>query len=250
MNGDLYRFAKSKLFYGIIAAAGVIALALVVLARQDIRLGISVFGSLTAFRGIDDMVRIGVQYQKGLGIFLAVLISVFIGQEYAWKTWQHKWLTSKNRVSIYLSKAVLSAAVSVLLFLFFEAVVLLCSGRAGAILTGDYIAMTLGGCFMYAALGSVLCMLSMLIRSNVASAVVCLGYVLFSESLGSLIKTVGGMTDATAKISEWIAGHTIHGMSVILCGASVSILPVLCNAVVIMALATVTGMLFFRKYEL
>jgi ABC-type transport system involved in multi-copper enzyme maturation permease subunit len=242
-NSDPYRFTKSKLLYGMAALTCAIAFALVLLVRQDIRIGISVFGDLTAFRGIDDMLRIGVQYQKGLGIFLAVLISVFIGQEYAWKTWQHKWIASKSRAHIYLSKAALSAAVSVAIFLLFEAVVLLCSGQAGAMLTGGYAAMMLGGCFLYAALGSVLCMLSMLIRSNIASTVACLGYVLFSESLISLLRTGGSFP-------EWIAAHTIYGVSTALFAAPVSILPVLCNAIAIMALSTTTGLLLFRKYEL
>jgi len=247
LNGDLYRFAKSKLLYGLAALTCAIAFALVMLVRQDIRIGISVFGDLTAFRGIDDMIRIGVQYQKGLGLFLAVVISVFIGQEYAWKTWQHKWITSKSRARIYLSKAALSSAVSVFIFLLFEALVLLCSGQMQQILTGSYAAMILGGCSLYAALGAVLCMISMLIKSNIASAVVCLGYVLFSESLISLLRSIGG------SFAEWVAAHTIYGMSALLCGASVSlgsVWTVILNAVIIMGLAAVFGMFFFRKAEL
>jgi len=243
LNGDLYRFAKSKLLYGMAALTGAIAFALVMLVRQDIRIGISVFGDLTAFRGIDDMIRIGVQYQKGLGLFLAVLISVFIGQEYAWKTWQHKWITSKSRARIYLSKAALSSAVSAAIFLLFEAVVLLCSGQMQQILTGSYAAMILGGCFMYAALGVALCMISMLIRSNIASMVVCLGYVLFNESLISPLRSIGG------SFAEWVAAHTIYGMSqAVYAGAYVW--PVLLNAVIIMGFAAAFGMFFFRKAEL
>ena len=77
LKSDLYRFGKSKLFYGIAAFTGMIAFLLIMLIHQDIRLGVSVLGDLTAFRKIDDIIRIGVEYHKGLGILVAVLISVF-----------------------------------------------------------------------------------------------------------------------------------------------------------------------------
>ncbi len=119
-KGDLYRIGKSKLFYGIAAFTCIIAFLLTMLVRQDIRLGISIFGDLTAFIKTDDIIRIGIEYQKGLGIFVAILISVFIGQEYQWQTWQQKWMISKNRIFMYLSKAALSSAVSVVIFLIFK----------------------------------------------------------------------------------------------------------------------------------
>ena len=116
------------LFYGIAVVTIIMATVLMLMIRQDIRMGISVFGNLTALRNADDIIRIGVQYHKGLGIFAAILTSVFIGQEYNWKTWQHKWITNNSRAGIYLSKATLSAVVSVVIFLLFQAVAVLCSG--------------------------------------------------------------------------------------------------------------------------
>ncbi|MDD4347341.1 MAG: hypothetical protein PHZ11_10805 [Desulfitobacteriaceae bacterium] len=153
-KSDLYRFGKSKLFYDIAVFTCIIAFLLIMLMRQDIRLGISIFGDLTAFKKIDDIIRIGIAYQKGLGILVAVLISIFIGQEYQWQTWQQKWMTSKNRIFIYLSKAVLSSAVSAAIFLIFQIVALLSSRRIQEILTPEYAGMVIGGVFIYAALGS------------------------------------------------------------------------------------------------
>ena len=118
----------------------------------------------------------------------AVLISVFIGQEYQWKTWQHKWVTNKSRPHIYLSKAILSSAVSIMIFLLFETVTLLFSGQIGEMMTGEYLAMILCSVFIYAALGTVICLFSMLIKNSTASAIVCLCYILFSETLVSVVK--------------------------------------------------------------
>ncbi len=53
---------------------------LMILNGQDIRIGISIFGNLTTFISPEDVIALGVQYQKGLGIIVAVFISVFIGQ--------------------------------------------------------------------------------------------------------------------------------------------------------------------------
>jgi hypothetical protein len=215
--------------------------------------GISVIGDLTAFKTFEDVVHIGAKYQKGLGFLIAVLISVFIGQEYQWKTWQHKWVTNKNRYFIYLSKAALSSAVSVMIFLLFEIAALLCSGQIGDMLTGEYATMITCSIFIYAALGSVICLLSMLIKNSTASTLMCLGYVLFSETLVSLIIKMSSFSDIAARFTKWVIQHSIYGMSSIISGGSVSsnlIIPFLINLLVIMIISTAIGLFFFRKYEL
>jgi ABC-type transport system involved in multi-copper enzyme maturation permease subunit len=252
-KSDLYRFGKSKLFYGVAAFTCSIAFSLIMLMRQDIRLGISVFGNLTAFKGIDDIIRIGIAYQKGLGILVAVLISVFIGQEYQWQTWQQKWLTNKNRIYIYLSKAVLSSAVSAAIFLIYQIVALLSSGQIQEMLTPEYACMMIGSIFIYAALGSVICMFSMLVKSSTVSIIACLGYVLFSETLISLIRNLGSFSDTIARLVEWGVKHSIYGMSSIVSGASVSAdfaITILINSLAIMLLSTAIGVFLFRKCEL
>ncbi len=244
---------KSKLLYGVTAFAGIIAFLLIMLVRQGIRLGISVFGDLTAFRNIDDVVRIGIKYQKGLGILVAVLISVFIGQEYKWKTWQQKWLTNKSRIFIYLSKAIISSAVSTAIFLIFQTVALLSSGLIREISTPEYAAIIISGVFIYAALGSVLCLLSMLVKSDTASVIVCLGYILLGETLASAVRNLSNFSDTATRLVEWVVEHSIYGMSSVVSGASFSTdlaMTVLINSLIITLVSTVIGSLIFRKYEL
>lgn len=253
LKSDLFRFKKSRMFYGFTALTCLIAGFLMIFTRQDIRLGISIFGKVTAFKTVEDIVNIGVQYQKGLGILVAVLLSVFIGQEYEWKTWQHKWIIGKSRTNIYISKALLSSTVSMAVFLMFEITALLCSGQIHNMFTNGYVLMIIHGSLIYAALGSVICMFSMLIKSSTASIIVCLGYVLFSETLISIIKGIGGLTETTTRVSEWITNHSIYGMSLFVSGTSISaasILPIFLNSAVIIILSSVTGLLIFRKYAL
>lgn len=253
ISGDFYRMGKSKLFYGLMVAASIIALFLVSMIRQDIRLGISIFGDLTAFKGINDIVRIGIEYHKGLGIFAAVLLSIFIGQEYQWNTWQHKWMAEKSRTSIYLSKAVISSVTSSMLFMLFELIVLLGSGQMNLLFASGYGDTMICGLFLYAALGSVICMLSMLIRNNTAASIVCLCYVVFSETFVSIIKNISNAFPAISKIAIWVTEHTVYGISTMISATSfqsAQTRPLLLNAVVIMILSTVFGLLVFRKYEL
>jgi ABC-type transport system involved in multi-copper enzyme maturation permease subunit len=253
LKSDFYRFGKSKLFYGFAAFTALMAFSLMMLIRQDIRLGISVFGELTAFRGTEDIIRIGIQYQKGLGIFAAVLLSGFIGQEYQWKTWQHKWITNRSRVCIYLSKVVFSLAGSAAIFLIYETVALLCSGQTQNILSKDYAATLVCGVFVYAALGTVICLLSMLIRNSMASTIISLCYVLFAETLASAVRNISGFSAAAGRFVEFCIRHSVYGMQAIVSGADFSAdlaAGIVINVLAIMLLSTALGLIVFRKYEL
>lgn len=253
VRSDIYRMRKSKLFYGVIAVAGFIAFLLMMLNRQDIRLGISVFGNLTTFISVEDIVRLGIEYQKGLGIIVAVFISVFIGREYQWNTWQHKWLISKSRLSMYISKMLLSMFTSAMVFLLFEIIVLVCSGQISYLLMSDYVVTVLCGCAIYAALGAVLSLFSMLIKSNVAAIVVSMGYVLFSETLVTVIQNASNLSEITSKIAGWYYQHSIYGMSSILCNTAIttsSITSIVLTSLAIVVISALIGMAFFRKYEL
>ena len=253
LRADLYRLGRSKLFYGIMAFTGILAFFLMMIMRQDIRIGISVFGNLTAFKGIEDVIRIGIEYQKGLGILIAILISVFIGQEYQWKTWQHKWIIGKSRTHIYLSKAIISSATSAAVFLLFELIALFSSGQISNILRSEYIAMIICGFAVYATLGGIICLLSILIKNNTVATIFCLFYILFSETFWSVLRNLGSFSSSTIKIVEFSMRHSIYGMSMIISSTSFSMdmmISIGINSAVIMLISTVFGLIVFRKYEL
>ena len=253
LKSDLYRLSRSGLLYALMAVSALIALLLTMAIRQDIRIGISVFGNMTAFRGIDDIVRVGIQFYKGLGVIVAILLSVFIGQEYGWGTWQHKWMTNKSRCGIYLSKAVSGVIGSTGIFLAYQMTVLLCGGQIRAKLTAAYAATMLSGFCLYAALGVVICMLSMLIKNNTASVIVCLCYVLFCETMASVMNGIGNVNVVVGHIVAFIGKHSLYGMSVLVSGAVDSpglALFVVRNVCLILSISTAFGLTVFRRYEL
>lgn len=253
IHSDIYRMRKSNLLYGVIALSGFIAFLLVMLNRQDIRLGISIFGNLTTFISAEDVVRLGIEYQKGLGIIVAVFISVFIGREYQWNTWQHKWLISKSRLGMYLSKAILSAAVSALTFLIFELSALLFSGQTNVLLANGYVTILFCGGMVYIALGAVLCFISMLIKNSTTSVIVALGYILFSETFVTVLQNIGSVSAILEKIVAWCVQHSIYGISSALATTSMTpevIRTTITSSFIIFTVITITGMLLFHKYEL
>lgn len=120
-------------------------------------------------------------------------------------------------------------------------------------LTQEYARMMISTVFIYAALGSVICLLSMLIKNSTASTIVCFGYVLFSETLVSVIKNLSSFFDISTKVMEWGVQHSIYGMSSIVSGTSVSTgitMSIMMNSLTIMLLSTTIGLFLFRKYEL
>lgn len=253
MSGDVYRIKKNRLFYGAITFAALISFLLMTLNRQDIRLGISIFGNLTTFISAKDVITLGVQYQKGLGLVAAIFVSIFIGQEYQWNTWQHKWLIGKSRYGMYFSKAILSAMVSALTFLVFELSAFLFSGQMGNLLAGDYVTILLCGSVIYMALGAVLCFISMLIKNSTTSVIVALGYILFSETISTVLQNVGSVSAITEKITSWYVQHSIYGMSLALATASTTpmlVISIVISSIAIFAVTTIIGMLLFHKYEL
>lgn len=253
LRSDFYRLGKSKLLYVIIVLASIVPLFMMMSMRQDIRVGISVLGNLTTFKEIEDIIRVGTEYQKGLGISIAILISVWIGQEYQWKTWQHKWIINRSRIDIYLSKSIISSVISSSLFLLFELIALLSSGQISNIILSGYVLSVICGITVYATLGSVLCLLSMLIKNNTASTIICLCYVLFSETLWSIIRNLSGFSSSLIKIVELGMRHSIYGMSTIISSTSFSsnmVMGIVINSVLIMIIVTVLGLTVFRKYQL
>lgn len=253
MNGDIYRAKKSKLLYGVLAFSAFIALFLMILNRNDIRLGVSIFGNLTAFISAEDVLKLGSQYQKGLGIVVAIFVATFIGQEYQWNTWQHKWLIGKHRTWMYFSKLVISSMVSIIVFLIFELIALLCSGQIIELFKNGYMIMLLCGSLIYAALGAVLCLISMLIKGNIASIVATLGYIFVGETLSTVLRSISSSSVTLAKIVTWGIQHSIYGMSSTLSTAPLtvtSVFPIAISALGIWIITTIIGMMFFRRYEL
>lgn len=252
-KSDLYRLTKSKVLYAVLAISVVIAMAFNILLLQDIRLGISIFGNLTISKSVNDVVIIGLSYNKILGILVAIIVSVFIGQEYLWKTWKYKLITNRKRSNLYLSKAITSALISVSIFLIYELIVLLFSGQLTKLMTVDFLGIILCGIFIYAALGSVICLISILIKNCIGAIIASLCYVIFTETVIGAIKAITIPTTAINRFISWLIGHTLYGLTSSVSTSAISVgivITTIISCAIILFLTTFAGIFFFRKYEL
>lgn len=244
---DFYRLAKSKSLYAILAVAVLVSGFLSLVLRSDVRIGISIFGNLTTFKSIGDLVVIGTQYYKGLGFLVAIIVSVFIGQEYLWKTLGNKSTAIRSRLHIYLSKTLLLCVISLITYIVFQCTVLLLSGQHEMLLTSQYFLMMISGIFPYIALGSVFTLISTLMKNNVYAVIACLGYVLLSEIFVSLTQNIASVIPFT----EVVIKHSVYGMSqAVNMSVTVSgVLYLLVNALFTILISTIVGFLVFRRQE-
>jgi len=245
---DFYRISKGTLFYSMMFFVSAISLFFTMIVRH-VNLGIYVSGYVMEFRNVYDVIQTGILYQRGLGILVAILIAVFIGQEYQWKTWQHKWLAKKNRIQIYLSKLIVSSTLSILIFLIFQIIALIFSTQPMNILTLNYATTIIGGIAIYATLGAVMCMLSMLIKNGTWSVIACLCYVLLGETLLFGIGNLSRFSETTSRIVDWGIRHSVYGMALRV-SEDYNVIFIIINALTIIFLSTTVGLMIFRKYEL
>ena len=122
----------------------------------------------------------------------------------------------------------------------------------GELASRGYAALIMNGVFVYVALGAVICMLSMLIRNNIASIIASLVFVVFSESLTSLIGTISRASDATASIGSFIIRHSLYGLSLRASEANSlnMMVGIGVNSLAIVMLSVCIGLILFRRYEL
>ena len=254
LKSDLYRLTNSKILYGLSFFVAVVAVLFVIMIRSDISLGIYALGNVVEIGRMEDIIGLGIQYHNGLlGVVVAMILSVWIGQEYQWNTWQYKWVTSKSRRYMYLAKAIISALVSVAIFLLYQLVALFSSGQVGIILSWNYMSLIIGGIFVYGALGTVICLMTMSAKNNVVGVVVCLCYVLFIESLLFAVSIGANHIAIAGRIVDWGIRHSIYGMTAAVVRMDLTpgqILGIGFNGIIIMILATILGMFVFEKCEL
>ncbi len=248
IKNDFYRLVCSKLFYIVLGVSMLISAFLSLVLRSDIRIGISIFGNLTTFKGVEDLVLIGTQYYKGLGFLIAIIISIFIGQDYLWKTLCNKWNITKSRTKMYLSKLLLSCVVSVIIYISFQTMVLIFSAKGELFFYVQYLLVMASGILPYIALGSVFTLISTTMKNNIYAVITCLGYVLLSETFASLALNLA----SSAPIIETIIRHSVYGMS-----QSVNItitiskaFYLLLNAVVVSAISSIIGLIIFKNQEI
>ena len=244
---------KNKALYLILTINVIISIALVTLVKQDIRLGISIIGNIAVFKSIEDIILVGANYQKGLGILIAIAISLFIGQEYSFKTWKLKCIENGHRSYIYLSKMIVSMLLSVGVLIVFQGVSLLFYWHSSEVITSNYIFTVTSAIFVYATLGAVICFLSMVIKSNTVATIASISYILLFETFVSILKPAVNFSVTLSNIFNWTINHSVYGMNNLIQLGNASIDTLLftsINSIVIISLTLFIGCSIFKRLNI
>ncbi len=243
---DIYRLQRSAILYGVLGFAILIPLFLTMVMNNEINLGISIYGNVEEIKSVTDIIFIGTQYYKGLGYLVAVVISVFWGQEYLWNTIGKKVTMVKNRDAIYFSKVLLSCSVSAIIYCLFECTIFFFAKEN--LLNGENIYKLISGLIPYIALGAVFAMITTIVKNNVVALLTCFGYVLFTEPIFVFVQGI----EAISPYSTIVVKYTIYGM-VQRASTSTSLLELcflIINTLVIVIISSIVGRFVFRRQEL
>lgn len=248
---DVRRLIKSSyIVVGSLFAVAVFAL-LSLLISNEINIGISVFGNLTSFTDGESILRNAADYTKGMGLLLSVLISVFVGKEYQYRTWQHLFSHGFRRKNVYLEKLATSVLLAVSLYL--------CSGitiyavfriTGSPMLTGEkFASLLLHGALLYSMLAAIICCISILVKNPIASLLLSISFVLFESAF---VKTLGYVAKLcrAERLYAIFAKTTLYGMNEMIRSSESFVSSIVVSTVFWISLVTAVGILCFRRYEI
>lgn len=214
LKSDIFRLKKWKSIYCFAGVTMLLALSLIAMTSNDIRLGISIFGNLTMFRDLKDIFVFGIDFRKGLGIIVAILISTFIGEEYRWNTIKLKILAGKSREKIYITKMIESIMISVFIYLIYELMILLgmsfTTNNISTILNINNMLRLLCGIALYTALGSIIGCIAILIKKPTISAMICIIYVLAGETINSILNSLSNLSSQISSLIMLIMKYSLN----------------------------------------
>lgn len=246
LKNDLYRIKKTSSLYIMLFLSFFISLFFLILNSKGIKLGIYVLEASSNIKETNDIALFGLKYQILLGLFVAIIISLFIGQEYRWKTWKLKIVSGFSHNKLFISKLICSSLISISIFLVYQIIILLYSRNLLSL------SIILNGVFVYAALGSIVCFISIIIKNDTISIVVSICYVLLGETFINSLKSLFSFSDIGVNVYNQIVKHTLPYIvsNISLNPYSITTLTTtILNTSLIIGLITILGLTIFRKYE-
>lgn len=105
LNANLYRLRKSKFFYFLIATF------IVLFIFNTFKL----YSSYSNIKGNDYTEKLVVSNIQYIGFFIALFITLFVGEDYAYGTIRNKIIVGNKRSSIYFSNLIITFVVCILL---------------------------------------------------------------------------------------------------------------------------------------
>lgn len=222
-----------------------------ILVSRNVRLGISIFGDLTVFTSGHNILYHGANYTKGLGSVIAIIISLSIGKEYQYKTWQH--LTSNNikRNKIYITKIITSIVLAISLFLVYEIIsfCILRGSNLRDVSIIEYVKLIANGIILYATLASIISFISMVIKNYVLSLLASVMFIFLEEFVVKILRQIFLWVDSPG-LAINITKLSLYGMNEIIQLQKGIIFGNLLGMFLWIGLTILLGLFMFNQIEL
>lgn len=192
IKSEFYRLIKSKYILAAFLIIFFMAGFNIFLLKSDIKLGISIFGDgdITTIKNFNDLIFLGLNFKKGLGLIIALIISLFIGQEYNYKTLKLKIVSNNSREKIFLSKLIMSIIIAIVIFSMYQILIFSFASIFGIInITENNLEIKyISSLFIYIAIASITYFICLICRNNVLSIILTTFYILFNNTLYSVFQ--------------------------------------------------------------
>lgn len=213
------------------------------------KIGISIFGKLTTYKDLSEVLFNGLDYTKGLGFLITFSIALFIASEYQYNTWQHYISSGKGRVAIYIEKYLFALLLSMTVFLMYTFASYVTSSIIGKTIDVNKIIFVIGrGLIVYATLTSLVVFLSMSLKNYITGILVSSIFVFFEKDIITMFTTLLHKMNMN---SEWVGKFSLMKINTVAPIKNISLLSdMLVPCVLIMTATILLGSYLFSKYEL
>lgn len=212
------------------------------------KIGISVFGNLTTYKDLSEVLLNGLDYTKGLGFLVTFAIALFISEEYQFNTWQHYICSGRKRTEIYISRYIFALMLAITIFLMYTLSSYFVSVILGkSIDFSKFIFIIRRGVIVYMALTSIVVFLSMSLKNHIAGILGSLAFIFLEKDIISMLINIFNKININI---EAFGKFTLMKINAIAPIDNINILTeMFLPCVLIIIVSTLLGNYCFSKFE-
>ncbi len=223
-----------------------------ILISSGTKFGISILGNLTIFSNGKLVLINGANYTKGIGFIVAVLISLFIGKEYQYKTLGYILSKGISRRNVYFTKVVSSIFIGISIFLMYEVLsygILSLAEKTG-ISFREFIILLAEGILMYSVLSSIICFISMSFKNYILSLLLSIIFIFLESNIVVGIGKIMSIINLDSIYSK-IAKYSLYGMNEFISNGEVRFnIAIVIGSIILLLISSLMGIINFNRQEL
>lgn len=213
------------------------------------KIGISIFGELTTYKDLSEVLLNGLNYTKGLGFLITFAITLFIAEEYQYNTWQHYICSGRKRWGIYVGKYLFANILALIIFLIYILSSYFTSLIINKAISFDKIIFIISrGIMIYATLASLIVFLSMSFKNYIGGILASLVFVFFEKDIITSILSIFKKLNIDL---EFLGKFTLMKINSLGPVANINLLSeMIIPCILITVFSIILGSYCFSKFEL